>query len=33
MFGMEKKKAIFEFDLETELKNDPKKKEKILQMG
>jgi hypothetical protein len=31
MFGMEKKKALFEFDLEIELKKDPKKKQALLQ--
>jgi hypothetical protein len=31
MFGMEKKKALFEFDLEVELKKDPQKKIALLQ--
>ncbi len=31
MFGMEKKKALFEFDLEKDLKKDPKKKQALLQ--
>lgn len=31
MFGMEKKKALFEFDLEIELKKDSKKKQALLQ--
>lgn len=31
MFGMEKKKALFEFDLEGELKKDPKKKQELLK--
>ncbi len=31
MFGMEKKKAIFEFDLESDLKKDPKKRQVLLK--
>ncbi len=31
MFWMEKKKALFEFDLEIELKKDPKKKQELLK--
>ena len=31
MFGMEKKKALFEFDLEKDLKKDPKKKAALLK--
>lgn len=31
MFGMEKKKALFEFDLESELKKDPKRKQVLLK--
>ncbi|MBX9922537.1 MAG: DUF5398 domain-containing protein [Rhabdochlamydiaceae bacterium] len=31
MFGMEKKKTLFEFDLESELKKDPKKKQALLK--
>ena len=31
MFGMEKKKALFEFDLEQELKKNPKKKQELLK--
>ena len=31
MFGMEKKKALFEFDLEMALKKDPQKKQELLK--
>ena len=31
MFGMEKKKALFEFDLEKDLKKDPEKKAALLK--
>jgi hypothetical protein len=31
MFGMEKKKALFEFDLEIALKKDLKKKQEVLK--
>jgi len=31
MFGMEKKKALFEFDLEMALKKDPQKKQALLK--
>ena len=31
MFGMEKKKALFEFDLEMALKKDPLKKQTLLK--
>jgi len=31
MFGMEKKKALFEFDLEASMKKDPKKKQELLK--
>jgi hypothetical protein len=31
MFGMEKKTTLFEFDLESDLKKDPKKKQDLLK--
>lgn len=33
MFGMEKKKDIFEFDLESDIKKDPNKKKEYLDLA